>query len=380
MTKDLIARPVVDRQTFHTSSLVQYIMGNFDNFLELLDISLQKRYNYYVGECPVHGGNNPTALNIYEDSGGWQCYTHHCEQHFGRNLTGFIRGILSHRKYGWSGSPIDKMAPYDDVLAILKQFTNNSDLLSNIKKSLHVDQQSFIKQTQIFTNGKAYTGKIAPRSQVRNLLQIPSPYYLDRGFSEQILQKYDVGTCVNPDKKLYNRAVVPIYDENNEYLVGATGRSIFEKCLTCKQYHDSTVNCPEKYSPKWLHTRNFPRKHILYNFGHAKEYIEQSNTIIIVESPGNLWRLEESGIHNAVAILGTSLSQHQLYVINRLHIMNIITIMDNDENEAGKNGQLLIDKMCRNLYKVRHINLVDVNDVAEFTIADVKYELLPQLI
>ncbi|NDC71851.1 MAG: hypothetical protein EBZ62_00150, partial [Sphingobacteriia bacterium] len=37
----------------------------------------------------------------------------------------------------------------------------------------------------------------------------------------------------------------------------------------------------------------------------------KSHTAIIVESPGNVWRLEENGIHNSVALFGSSLSDRQ---------------------------------------------------------------------
>jgi hypothetical protein len=44
------------------------------------------------------------------------------------------------------------------------------------------------------------------------------------------LEDYDVGYCDNPAKPMYERAVVPIYDNEHKYIVGCTGRSIFEKC------------------------------------------------------------------------------------------------------------------------------------------------------
>ena len=62
---------------------------------------------------------------------------------------------------------------------------------------------------------------------------------------------------------------------------------------------------------KWRHNKDFKTQEHLYNMWFAKEFIQSTRTAIIVESPGNVWRLEEAGIHNSVAIFGTNLSIKQ---------------------------------------------------------------------
>ena len=42
---------------------------------------------------------------------------------------------------------------------------------------------------------------------------------------------------VDETKEMYGRVVVPIYDDNYEYVVGVAGRSIFE-IHTCGMYHN----------------------------------------------------------------------------------------------------------------------------------------------
>ena len=58
-------------------------------------------------------------------------------------------------------------------------------------------------------------------------LEIPSKYYIDRGFLSETLVAFDVGECYNPNRQMYNRAVAPIYDEDCSY-IGCVGRSLDE--------------------------------------------------------------------------------------------------------------------------------------------------------
>ena len=54
--------------------------------------------------CPIHGGDNPTALNMYYNGDykvHYKCRTHQCEEIFGNSLIHFIRGCLSRFKYNW---------------------------------------------------------------------------------------------------------------------------------------------------------------------------------------------------------------------------------------------------------------------------------------
>ena len=48
----------------------------------------------------------------------------------------------------------------------------------------------------------------------------------------------------------------------------------------------------------------------------AKEFIKESGIVILVESPGNVWRLEEAGVHNSVAIFGSSLADRQKMILD----------------------------------------------------------------
>ena len=136
-------------------------------------------------------------------------------------------------------------------------------------------------------------------------------------------------------KFLYNRAVVPIYDENYEYILGFTGRSIF---LACVKSAKTTIT--QIRSVLFFPNGNIPlgstNKTACIIIGMRKQSILESNVIILVESPGNVWRLEEAGIHNSVAIFGAVLNDNQKKLIDESGAMSIVCLLDNDE--AGRKG------------------------------------------
>jgi DNA primase len=179
---------------------------------------------------------------------------------------------------------------------------------------------------------------------------------------------------------MYNRVVVPIYDDNYEYMVGCSGRSIFEKCNICSCFHNQNHTCPNKdnqwvYS-KWKHSKDFKSQNHLYNFWFAKKYIMESNVAIIVESPGNVWRLEENGIHNSVGIFGSSLSDRQKVILDSSGAMSLVVLTDNDE--AGKKAAEQIKSKCENTYKI-YIPKITATDVGEMTTEQINEEIKPFL-
>jgi hypothetical protein len=67
------------------------------------------------------------------------------------------------------------------------------------------------------------------RRYVTSSLVIPSEYYISRGYSAEILSKYDIGLCNKDGKEMSDRVVAPIYSDDHRYVVGCTGRSIYNK-------------------------------------------------------------------------------------------------------------------------------------------------------
>jgi 5S rRNA maturation endonuclease (ribonuclease M5) len=289
--------------------------------------------------------------------------------------------VLSHQDYGWNKSG-DKAYSFEEAIAFAEKFLNQR--LSDIKvDKKHIEKNNFTNYVSVICETKKIETeqkKLPTRSQIRKLLNIPSTYFINRGYSSEILDKYDVGDCLADNKEMSNRIVVPIYDNSYEHMVGCTGRSLFEKCDMCKHYHDKKNSCPEdgeiwKYS-KWRHSTDLKTQNYLYNYWFAQEHIKKSKAVIIVESPGNVWRLEESGINNSVALFGTNLSTHQRMLLDISGAMTLLLAMDNDE--AGQRAAQSIITKCNKIYNIYQLKF-DKPDIGEMSVEEIKSNIIPQI-
>lgn len=354
------------------------LCDRIEDLLDSLDLEYRMNNKFISMSCPIHGGDNIGAINLYHNGdnyrGNWKCRTHNCEEIFKGSIIGFIRGVLSHRNHGWCKHG-DDACSFEDALNYATSFLNVS--LKDIKISkTSKDKSLFVNNSKVLSNNIPNTDSGINRSIVRKSLDIPSKYFLSRGFSKEILDKYDVGDCNNQNKEMYERAVVPIY--NNEYsgMIGCTGRSLFDKCEKCKAFHNPDLKCPQdEYAwkqSKWKHNSGFKTQESLYNFWFAKDFIRDSGQVVLVESPGNVWKLEENNIHNSVALFGAHLTDRQKTILDTSGAMSLIVIMDSDE--AGDNARKQIYDKCHRIYNIHNIK-VSKNDIADMTAEEIDKEI-----
>lgn len=352
-----------------------------DELLSVLGVELRREKRMYVGACPIHGGDRDNALNLFHSGntmvGNWKCRSHQCHKTFQPTLIGFVRGVLSHKEHGWEQHNDDTYS-FHDTIDFLTSFLNTD--LDNFQVNLgEVEKRRAADHVVRFY---ARTNKIktkVPREVIRKSIKTPQ-YYIDRGYSKEILDKYDVSMCDDPSKPMYKRCVAPIYTDDHQFMVGCTGRSIYEKCEECKSFHNPAMPCPDsedlwRYS-KWKHNYGFAAEDWLYNYWYAKSHVEKTNCAVLVESPGNVWRLEEAGIHTSMALFGTSLTPGQGDALNRCGAMNVLIAMDNDE--AGLQAiQPLIDELSK-LYNVDVLDVEDA-DIGSMSIEAIQRDLVPKI-
>ena len=379
-------------RTFH---LIKYVdqeklkmlsdeaVERFDELLEILGLELRRDQRMYYGSCPIHGGDRHNAFNLYHSgnviTGNWVCNTHQCQEIFKPTIIGFIRGVLSNQQCGWTGTG-DTVFPFNKTVEFLLNFVKQD--YDNLSVDLDgAEKRKIADHTIRFYNRikKDSKNKIT-RERIIQSLKIPARYYLDRKYSRKILEKYDVGYCNDTSKPMYKRCVVPIYDDDHKFMVGCTGRSINSECETCKTYHTSTMPCPLdedkwKYS-KWRHSKGFRGEDWLYNMWFARQYIFQTKCAILVESPGNVWRLEEAGIHNSLGLFGTTLSEGQLDSLNKCGAHSVVLIPDKDD--AGKSS---VEKITKALDKLYNITVIDIEsgDVGEIPVDIVRRDIVPEI-
>jgi len=354
------------------------LCDNIERLFDSFGLDYKINSKMITMSCPIHGGDNPSALNIYPDGesyrGNWKCRTHNCEQEFKASIIGFVRGIISNQKYGWR-EPGDKSCSFNEALEYVQSFLNKDISSIKISKS-DTEKKAFTNAINYISNTTEAPVTRVTRKQILKSIKIPSEYYISRNYSAEILTKYDVGLCDNPSKPMHNRVVVPIYDNKYEYMVGCTGRSIFEKCSQCSSYHNPSNDCPTDEHkwlfPKWKHSADLKSQNYLYNFWFAKDHIYDTGVAIIVESPGNVWRLEENGIHNSVGLFGSSLSDRQKILLDSSGAMTLIVLTDNDD--AGKKAAEQIKNKCQNTYRI-FVPTISKNDVGDMSPQEITTEI-----
>lgn len=341
--------------------------------LEYFNIYPGENFKCYHNECMVHGGDAQSALNIYKD-GFWCCRTHKCHKVFKNSIIGLVRGLLSHQKYNWMCEG-DQTVSFKEALQFCLDFTNsNGKLESNSEDD---ELQAFIKQQAILHPPAEPENKKIDKAYIRRTLEIPDPYILrERGFTESLLRRYDIGACNDPKRKFYKRAVIPIYDYHHESVLGFTARSHLLQCAKCKLWHytnDCPINKEEKRnSVKWLNSYHAPTSQTFFNIWFAKSAIQKTQSIILCEGPLDVLRLESYGIHNSVACFGSSFPERQQIIIEKLPVRKIIVLMDNDE--AGVKCRDKIVENCGNIYEVITPKY-EASDVEKMT-KDEIYEIL----
>lgn len=363
------------------NALAQLVCYRLDELLEKLEIDLRRCGRMYMGCCPIHCGDNYSALNLYPEGdrvpGLWRCNTRHCEYIFAPTIIGFTRGILSQKYFQWtSDKPKEGIAPFNDVIKWLCKFVEKD------WKDISVDERTvevnrFAQQVEVFKKTTAATAGV-PRSSVRKHLQMPADYYLNRGYRSETLDTFDVGLCTDPNKEMYNRVVVPIYDDKATNAVAFTGRSVFEKCVDCGTYHNREHYCPDKEKrknfSKWHHvgdTGNY-----LYNWWNAKRSIEEKAHAVIVEGPGDVWRLHEAGVDNAVAMFGADLTDQQQIILEKSGAMKVTVIRDNDP--AGEMCEAKLREQLGRSYRLRFV-VPTAKDVGEMTAEQIRKDIIPCL-
>ncbi len=281
--------------------------GRFPDLLEELGVRLKGNRDrlIYRAPCPVHGGDDH---NFEVRVGGhsmpirWACYSHDCHKQYKGSLLGLVRGVLSAQQ--------DRKVGLTQVEGYLKAFLGH-------RPSAEARPRPSPPRPQLPSWS---------RERVRRQLQIPSPYFLARGFTPAVLDRHDVGFSARQGK-----SIVPLYADDGASCIGFVARSQAPRCPDCRKHHWPDRLC--RYAqPKWKVADGFPSETHVYNFHTALQ--SASPAVLVVEGPCDVWRAEEAG-YLAVAILGHELfpEQHRKLLALQKHIF---LALDNDE--AGQKG------------------------------------------
>ena len=279
-------------------------------------------YNEHANiSCPVHNSSKRQSLSIYfndygQTRGRWKCHTRSCQKVFRNSVIGFVRGILSNRHCNWA-KPGDKVYGWKATLDYLKGLYGIDG--ASIIDPGEVERKKFIRNCHCVEEPLKDKVRICTKEKYLKAFTSPSTYLQSRGFSEELLNEYDIRHYTGSDYVYQRRSIIPIYDDENRWLIGYTGRS------------------EDNRTPKWMDSNMFPKSTSLFNYDNAIESIKKSRCVVITEGPLDVLKLRQAGIDNCVALWGAAgWNDYKKYLLDKLGVMKLVLVLDNDE--AGRDG------------------------------------------
>lgn len=296
--------------------------------LDALRIDYRERYQYVTAACPIHNGDREDAWSWHLDKEIWQCFSRGCQDNYSKDVFGLVMGILD-CKFPDACKFIEKVVAKDGIdISKLAEMHANKQFVKSVKKKEQI---------------------IYPEEALSKLSY--HGYLEGRGYPKKLIEDYHIGITSDRYKLMSHRIIIPIRNINSQ-IVGFTGRSLFP-------------NWKEKGIAKWVHSKGFVGGENLFNIDRAKKYIEKTKSVILVEGPLDVLRLEHAGVHNSVAVFGRRLHNGQIALLAKCGTENLIVAFDADN--AGKSGAEYALNTAKAFF---NINIVDLKngDVGDLTI------------
>lgn len=265
------------------------------------------------GLCPFHGEKTP-SFHVDDARGMFYC--------FGCRIGGDAIKFISE---------YERLDPLDACKFIADKY--GLDISQHLGKRRSADDSvlEVLKDAAAYFSAELFASKTATR------------YAIGRGINKEAVQRFLIGYAKdgynnlcsalakkhskdaliksglfgNKDGRLYdkfrNRLIFPIIDQRGR-IVGFGGRTL--------------VNDPAKYlnSPEADH---FKKGELLYALYNCKDHIKSSGHVIVTEGYMDVVALSIAGINNAVATLGTAMTEHHAELLAR-YTDHVVICYDSD--------------------------------------------------
>jgi DNA primase len=311
---------VIPKQTIDEivdAALIEDVVGEF--------VQLKKRGANFLGNCPFHNEKTP-SFTVSPAKGIYKC--------FGCGKAGnSVNFIMEHEHYSYPEA-LRFLANKFNIEIEEEEQSDEQKEAQNERESLYIVSNYaanyFKKQLHESDEGKA----------------IALSYFVERGFREDIIEKFQLGynpnewtaftdaaekegyqlkfldktglTIVKGDKKFdrfKGRVMFPIHNLSGRVL-GFGGR-----ILKVEEKSAKYVNSPE--------SEIYNKSKVLYGIYYAKKAITQEDNCFLVEGYTDVISLYQAGVENVVSSSGTSLTEGQIRLIKRF-TENITILYDGD--------------------------------------------------
>jgi len=215
-------------------------------------------------------------------------------------------------------------------------------------------------------------------------------YFKERGFKNDIIEKFDLGYCIDEWDHFTKAAIAKGYEL--KYLA-STGLTIVKENKKFDRFkgrvmfpiHSMSgrilgfggrILTADKKAAKYLNSPEsdiYHKSKVLYGLFQAKKEIAKHDNCFLVEGYTDVISFHQSGVENVVASSGTALSSDQIRLINRL-TKNITVLFDGDA--AGIRASIRgIDLILEQGMNVRVVQFPDGEDPDSFAKSHSEIEL-----
>jgi len=276
--------------------------------LDRYGIELTHRGDQLTGPCPIHDGSNPTQFSVNLTKNAFHCFSTHCEA---------------------KGNVLDFVALKEEVSVREAALM----LRDWFKLETGTDEPKENEEPDPPADEEPGKDTLNPplTFQLKNL-EPDHPYLKTRGLTEKIIDYFGLGFCSRGMMK--GRIAIPIHNADRE-LVAYAGRTVTEV---------------SEENPKYKLPPNFKKSLVLYNLHQV-----HTDHMVLVEGFFDVFRLWQVGVKNAVALMGSSISEEQEdLILGRLASHGRLTLMF-DGDEAG---QVCTKQVTTRLIQRIHLKIV----------------------
>jgi len=276
--------------------------------LEKLGYSLKDFGNHWRTKAIYRGGDNPTALQVYKNTGVWR---------------DFVGG--------------------DGVSQPLRKLVELTLKTKDPKIIQQYIRQSNQADTVYIQKEKIEMDKIYPEECLKKLFPNYS-FYKKKRISEEIQSLYKCGLASNG--QMYQRIVFPIYDSSGQ-IFGFSGRKINDNNEAPKWKHIGTKT-------RWVYPAFVPREQTV------DQIIDEKREVILVESIGDSMALAEEGYFHCLVTFGLDCSPALVNYLCSKNIDKIIIATNNDSEKQKNHGKISAMKNYMKLSQFFDFNQLSV--------------------
>lgn len=276
-------------------------------------VALRRRGREWHGLCPFHHEKTP-SFTVNDEKGFYHCFG--CGAHgdairFLTENEGMHYPDAVERLANEVGLPIPRLTR--EQVEVAKRFDSLQEVMEAACQ-WYERQLRDHKVAQDYLKGRGLTGHTAKHFRLgfapegRDLLKT---HLMQQGVSER--QLTEVGLIIKSDSgasydRFRARVMFPITDRRGK-VIAFGGRII------------PGYESPGREMPKYLNSPETPLFHkgeVLYNYEHARQPAHKSGTVLVTEGYMDVIALYQSGFANAVAPLGTAVTENHLRLLWQL--------------------------------------------------------------